>query len=525
MCKLPKLYKYTDIVARMLDPKFLCTPGGGERSIEFSSYDRASRYDNGEYKGWYANGDGTGCIEFLEDGGTVMAQVDGPGYISHMWAATSKEGAVKIYIDGEDSPAFDLPFCDYFNGNAFPFSRMCYGAARGFNCYVPITFAKSLKIVAYGDWGKYYQFHVTTLPADAQVESVRFPLTADQCSALQKVNDHLSSKLGTNPLGCEDAPFERFTVSRAQPAIHSIHSAGAISGLLVKIPALDTLENNSCEAVTMLKNLLIRIRWDGEDIPSVNVPLGDFFGTCYGIGGVKTLLYGVREDKTFYSYFYMPFRSGAQIEILSLLPEETNIELSVNVLPIDPKLTETLYFNAFFTKGKYSDVFGRFPDHVFLKTEGKGRFVGLNLHVSKITDQRLSTGMPGFYWWGEGDEKFFVDEEKFPSWFGTGTEDFFGYAWCSATLFSEAYHAQAYCYGGSQGRGNRSLTRLLMLESIPFEEEFEGCLEKYYPAEIVKYGYTPYFYAARTANVLRPDYSTALAYTEYFNFDPANESL
>ena len=59
-------------------------------------------------------------------------------------------------------------------------------------------------------------------------------------------------------------------------------------------------------------------------------------------------------------------------------------------------------------------------DWPFLKTEGAGRFVGLMLHVWN----------PRGAWWGEGDEKFFVDGEKFPSTIGTGSEDYFGYAWC-----------------------------------------------------------------------------------------------
>ena len=66
-----------------------------------------------------------------------------------------------------------------------------------------------------------------------------------------------------------------------------------------------------------------------------------------------------------------------------------------------------------------------------LQTEGRGRFCGVMLHVWN----------PRGGWWGEGDEKFFVDGEKFPSTFGTGSEDYFGYAWCDPHLFQRAYHA------------------------------------------------------------------------------------
>ena len=65
-----------------------------------------------------------------------------------------------------------------------------------------------------------------------------------------------------------------------------------------------------------------------------------------------------------------------------------------------------------------------------LQTEGRGRFCGVTLHVWN----------PRGGWWGEGDEKFFVDGEKFPSTFGTGSEDYFGYAWCNPHLFQRPYH-------------------------------------------------------------------------------------
>ena len=64
-------------------------------------------------------------------------------------------------------------------------------------------------------------------------------------------------------------------------------------------------------------------------------------------------------------------------------------------------------------------------DWTMLHTQGRGRFVGVELHVWN----------PKGGWWGEGDEKFYIDGEKFPSTFGTGSEDYFGYAWCNPTPF------------------------------------------------------------------------------------------
>jgi len=513
-------YKYADIVGRMLDHKKLCISGEGERSLEFSSYDRSSTYnaETGEYVNWGANRDGSGFISMTDDGGKLIAEMEGAGYISRIWSALPEGGAVKIFIDGSDTPIIDMPFQDYFNGKVFPYNKLCYSSAKGWNCYVPITFARSCRVVAYEGWGRFYQINYTMLAEGSEVESISYPMTKEQASAVRRVNEFFKKSVGTNPCGYPDAVPERYTVTASRPIVKRLEGEGAISGITVRLPVLDGIENAAPEAVSLLKGLRVRVFWDGSTAPSVDAPLGDFFGSCYGVGGVKTLLYGIRDDKTLYNYYYMPYRKGAEIEISSTLTCETELELSVNSVPLEDVGDEPLYFNAFFHRGSYSDVPDRFPDFIFLKAKGRGRFVGLNLHIYKSNSIKLAKEIAGYNWWGEGDEKIFVDGEKFPSWFGTGTEDFFGYAWCCPALFSETYHAQAYCVGGSQNRGNRSYTRMMMADSIPFDTEFEGCIEKYYPGEIVRYGYTPCFYLDRSGTAEKEE-CTFDQYVDYFKPD------
>jgi hypothetical protein len=83
-------------------------------------------------------------------------------------------------------------------------------------------------------------------------------------------------------------------------------------------------------------------------------------------------------------------------------------------------------------------------------------------------------------WWGEGDEKFFVDGEKFPSTIGTGSEDYFGYAWCDPHLFARPYHAQTMT---QQNRGHQSVLRWHIADNVPFHQSFQGCIEKYFKNE------------------------------------------
>ncbi len=494
-------YSYVDIAKRMIDPKFLATKGGGEVTAEFTSYDRASKYENGQYIAWDANGDGGHWICDLEDGGALIADMKGPGYISRIWSATSGPGRVKIYIDGSAEPTIDLPFNDYFNCASEPFiyPALCYEAAKGKNCFVPITYNESCRIVAYGGfgddgWGKYYHINYTTFPEGTTVESTTSSVFSEENKAiLEKINALFSTECGKHPEGMEDAPFESYTVTKTTPAIKTLEGKGAIYGLLAKVHY--STSDHQLETVELLKDLRIRIYWNGSDKADVNAPIGDFFATCYGMSKVRTYLLGTRNDKTFYNYFYMPYLDGAKIEIYTV-GREAEIELSVTTAAFDIPEDKALRYCALFNRGAYAEDKTRHPDYSFLRVEGEGRLAAVTLHMSKISDRTDPSSDPGNYWWGEGDEKLFVDGEKFPSWFGTGTEDFFGYAWCSPIVFNRAFHAQPYCVGRSFFKGNRSLVRIFTGDSVAFKKSFDGYLEKYYGPEYTQYGFTTHVYLA-----------------------------
>ena len=82
-------------------------------------------------------------------------------------------------------------------------------------------------------------------------------------------------------------------------------------------------------------------------------------------------------------------------------------------------------------------------------------------------------------WWGEGDEKIYVDAETFPSHFGTGSEDYYGYAWCCPERFVHAYHNQPRCQGPGN-YGNTSVNRWHIIDDIPFTKCFRFDLENWH---------------------------------------------
>ena len=119
--------------------------------------------------------------------------------------------------------------------------------------------------------------------------------------------------------------------------------------------------------------------------------------------------------------------------------------------------------------------------------EGQGHQVGTLLNVENP---------PGAAWWGEGDEKVYVDGETFPSLFGTGTEDYFGYAWSTPTRFEHAYHAQTAAAGAGFG-GLWSMNRFHILDPIPFARSLRFDLEVWHWTDNTSIGVdaTVYWYA------------------------------
>ena len=166
------------------------------------------------------------------------------------------------------------------------------------------------------------------------------------------------------------------------------------------------------------QEMLLRMYWDGNPRPAVEAPLGDFFASCFGQRREVVSLPVVVDDGDAYNCFWrMPFRKSARIEIVN----ESEKPISLLYYNIDwikkaklPK--DTPYFYAQYRQ-EYPAEHGK--DYLLLDTKGKGHYVGTVLAVR--------TRSPS--WFGEGDEKIYIDGEAKASIWGTGTEDYFLCAW------------------------------------------------------------------------------------------------
>ncbi len=189
-----------------------------------------------------------------------------------------------------------------------------------------------------------------------------------------------------------------------------------------------------------LKKLVLRMYWDGESDPSVETPIGDFFGLGNGEYFMyESLPLSVGSVKALNSFFPMPFNKSARITVTNEGKEKVgsfyfNIDMRTYAKSFAP---DTLYFHAQYRqcapcqgwtndwKSNGDDKVNKKPNldgegnYVFLEATGRGHFVGVTQSIFQNQDD----------WWGEGDDMIFVDGEKLPSMTGTGSEDYYLGAW------------------------------------------------------------------------------------------------
>ena len=409
---------YVDLVKRLTDLERLAQlPEPGEQCVQWSSYDRSSRFDGqtGKYVAWGANRDGIGNIR-VEGETEVFAEMQGPGVIWRIWSARTGPGCVKIFLDGADEPAVDLAFVKYFDRTAKPFvyESLCYMAARGQNCFVPIPFAKGCKIVAEKEWGRYFHFTYTLYPKSTQVPTFRLPLSTEEADALATADAYFKNDLGADPAGPREGQkteARNATVPAGKAAtVLDLKGPRAITAMKIKADLGDRADE-----MAALRRLALQITWDGEKSPSVWCPLGDFFGTAPGVNAYKSFPTGLTM-RGGYAFWYMPFAVSAKVEIVNESDKDRKVEVEFTHAPLARPIEQLGRFHA---KWHRDALLPKEPeraiDWTMLRTKGRGRFCGVMLHVWN----------PRGSWWGEGDEKFFVDGEKFPSTFGTGSEDYF----------------------------------------------------------------------------------------------------
>jgi Protein of unknown function (DUF2961) len=179
-----------------------------------------------------------------------------------------------------------------------------------------------------------------------------------------------------------------------------------------------------------LKELVLRGYWDGNAKPSVEAPIGDFFGLNLGVYQIYQSEYlACSPGKSLNCYFAMPYRKSARFTVTNEGKQEVGAFYSNIDYMTAPRLPDdALYFHAQYRQGQPCvpvasegpkiNLDGR-NNYVYLETRGRGHLMGVTLGVLENANG----------WWGEGDDMIFIDDETKPAITGTGSEDYFLGSW------------------------------------------------------------------------------------------------
>lgn len=237
-----------------------------------------------------------------------------------------------------------------------------------------------------------------------------------------------------------------------------------------------------------LKRIVLRMYWDNETNPSVETPVGDFFGLGLGFyHSWRSEMLSVGSNKSLNCFFPMPFAHHARITVTNegqkpIIALYYNIDYRTYTHPLPPG---TLYFHAEYRQAQpnhgwtddwnsnaepkikdKANLYGR-GNYVWMEAKGHGQFVGVTMSVLQNQDG----------WWGEGDDMFFIDGAKAPSIAGTGSEDYFLGAWdFGGEPFSYALYG-APIVGPELAGSRSSVYRFHLDQPIPFTKSFKATIE------------------------------------------------
>jgi len=227
-----------------------------------------------------------------------------------------------------------------------------------------------------------------------------------------------------------------------------------------------------------LKRLILRMYWDGETEPSVEVPVGDFFGLNLGEYFLyQSALLTVAPMKALNAYFPMPFRKSALITVTS----ESEEPVHAYYWNIDYQLLSSLpesaaYFHAQYRQAapcpglqtpEEKNLLGT-NNYVFMEATGRGHLVGVT--------QGIVLNQKG--WWGEGDDMLFVDGSKKPVTTGTGSEDYYNGAWgFGSQAFHYPYNGVPYVVNARIVGGRWCLYRWHLEAPLVFEKSIRFTIE------------------------------------------------
>ena len=428
-------------------------------SLQSSSYNRASVAP--DQPGWFADSDGVAWIREEMNVGKkeyVIMEHDGPGCITRMWTPffyyrfSNRIGPnVKIYLDGNPKPVIEENFIALLSGKGSISPPFANYTARAGVCFLPIPFQKSCKITL-DDKAFYNIINYRAYQKNTRVQS----FSHDQYTKASPLLTSVSGILSDPEIS------EKGWEKSIETTIKKNDS------LIVQLPA----GNHSIHQITIrihpnsgmqsLRSTILKMTFDGQQ--TVWCPVGDFFCSPDTINEFKTRNLTVSKDGIMTCNWEMPYSSNAQFSLINLNDQDVTVSANLNVG--DYNWTDrSMYFHT-----NWADIGilpgNKFFDLNFINITGKGVLAG----------DALTVLSPGKGWWGEGDEKIYIDDidinKRFPSHFGTGTEDYYGWAGgvvpTGKDVFSMPFGSNVRIGNQSNPQGYNICIRNRILDDIPF---------------------------------------------------------
>jgi hypothetical protein len=516
-CKPQKIVSLKTLLIEMTDRKSLTLyPSPWYKLKQAGSYDRKS--DSTAGQGWFANDDYTQFIGIDTARGVkeyILLDAEGPGAIVRWWMTFSGpgsyDGKIRVYIDNAEKPVLEENVLKLLSGQLLAGAPLSSSVSpetdadkRGHNLYLPLPFSKHCRITYECDsirisGGKakpsiYYNICYREYEPNTKVISFSVNELKNSKELILKTNELLLSSDRDVSDKNVTAIYKDEVIPANDSLILNTETGGsAISRLALRVIASDT--------EYALRSVILKLVFDG--IQTVWVPAGDFFGTAYKKTVYSTWNSSSDEDMKLESHWLMPFRKNCQVILINYGNQEVKVALEADLSKYK-WLSNSMYFGAAWheyhqisTAGsELTGGTGLHRDINFADIKGAGVYAGDAVTVYNTVDA----------WWGEGDEKIFVDDESFPSSIGTGTEDYYGYAWCRPELFSHPFIAQP----SGSGNFHPGLTinmRYRALDAIPFKSSISSNIELWHwlPA-VIDYALTSYWYVMPPYEVnIKPD--------------------
>jgi hypothetical protein len=401
----------------------------------------------------------------------LVAAIAGPGCIVRLWSA-NPSGRIRFYFDGAATP-LEFDFRGLFTGGVkepdaealarrgewpflrpFSFRREGDGLNLASDCYLPIPFARSC-LVALTE-PSFYQVGYKTFPAQTPVVTFALPLTPAQLAAYDEARTRLAGR-GADPKPARPGAETLGLTTEVAPGQEVVVADLAGPRTIQAVHARLTSDERYAGSLLQLIGT-----FDDETYPCIHTPLVNFFGTGFALRDYLSYPLGCREGEG-YCYFPMPFHARARLSLRNEGSLPAKVDWRIVQAPAPDLPADTLLFRCKYNREEVCRTF----DYPFLRCQGRGRFVGASLCIDDAWRS----------WWGEGDEKIWVDGDRFPSFFGTGSEDFFGDAWGIRTLHEPFFacslhevtadHSWTSCY------------RWMVPDDVPFTQRFEATIENY----------------------------------------------